>query len=91
MIEHKKEAVALKYNPEESSSPIITAKGKGETADRIVQKASDYNIPIQEDPSLVHLLSKLDIDQSIPEELFEVVAELFAFIYQLDKEAKKTT
>jgi flagellar biosynthesis protein len=88
MKKNIKEAVALKYNPEESSSPIITAKGKGETADRIVQTASEHNIPIQEDPSLVHLLSKLEIDESIPEELYEVVAELFAFIYQIDQEAK---
>jgi flagellar biosynthesis protein len=88
MRKNIKEAVALKYNPEESSSPIVTAKGKGETAVRIVQTASEHNIPIQEDPSLVHLLSKLEIDESIPEELYEVVAELFAFIYQIDQEAK---
>jgi flagellar biosynthesis protein len=88
MKKNIKEAVALKYNPEESSSPIVTAKGKGETADRIVLTASEHNVPIQEDPSLVHLLSKLEIDESIPEELYEVVAELFAFIYQIDKEAK---
>jgi flagellar biosynthesis protein len=88
MKKNIKEAVALKYNPEESSSPMVTAKGKGETAERIVQTASEYNIPIQEDPSLVHLLSKLEIDESIPEELYEVVAELFAFIYQIDQEAK---
>lgn len=88
MRKNIKEAVALKYNPEESNSPIVTAKGKGETADRIVQTASEHNIPIQKDPSLVHLLSKLEIDESIPEELYEVVAELFAFIYQIDQEAK---
>lgn len=88
MKKNIKEAVALKYNPEESSSPKVTAKGKGETADRIVQTASEHNIPIQEDPSLVHLLSKLEINESIPEELYEVVAELFAFIYQIDQEAK---
>ena len=88
MKKNIKEAVALKYNPEESGSPIVKAKGKGETADRIVQTASEHNIPIQEDPSLVHLLSKLEIDESIPEELYEVVAELFAFIYQIDQEAK---
>lgn len=91
MKKHKKEAVALKYNPEVSSSPTLVAKGRGETAERIVQSASEYNIPIQEDKSLVHLLSKLEIEESIPEEMYEVVAELFAFIYRLDKEAEKTT
>ncbi|ANC76846.1 EscU/YscU/HrcU family type III secretion system export apparatus switch protein [Fictibacillus phosphorivorans] len=91
MSDRKKEAVALKYNPLESTSPVVIAKGKGETAERILRSAEDHNIPIQEDPSLVHLLSKLEIEESIPEELYEVVAELFAFIYRLDKEAGKTT
>ncbi len=91
MSDRKKEAVALKYNPLESTSPVVIAKGKGETAERILKSAEEHNIPIQEDPSLVHLLSKLEIEESIPEELYEVVAELFAFIYHLDKEAGKTT
>jgi flagellar biosynthesis protein len=88
MKKNMKEAVALKYNPEESSSPVVVAKGKGDTANRIINTATENNIPIQEDHSLVHLLSKLEIDESIPEELYEVVAELFAFIYQIDKEAE---
>ncbi|MCM3717176.1 EscU/YscU/HrcU family type III secretion system export apparatus switch protein [Fictibacillus phosphorivorans] len=88
MKKQYKEAVALSYNPEELSAPIIKAKGKGETAEHIVQTASQHNIPIQQDPSLVHLLSKLEIDEKIPKELFEVVAELFAFIYQIDQKAK---
>ncbi|MGA4720273.1 EscU/YscU/HrcU family type III secretion system export apparatus switch protein [Fictibacillus nanhaiensis] len=91
MSDHKKEVVALKYSPLESTSPVVIAKGKGETAERILRSAEDHNIPIQEDPSLVHLLSKLEIEESIPEELYEVVAELFAFIYKLDKEAGKST
>lgn len=88
MKKQLREAIALKYNPDESSSPVVTAKGKGDTADRILQTASEHNIPIQEDPSLLQLLSKLEIDESIPEELYEIVAELFAFIYQIDQEAK---
>jgi flagellar biosynthesis protein len=91
MKSNRKEAVALKYNPEDSGSPVVAAKGKGETAQRIVSTAREHNIPIQEDASLVHLLSRLEIDDSIPEELYEVVAELFAFIYQMDKEAELKT
>ncbi|MBY6036110.1 EscU/YscU/HrcU family type III secretion system export apparatus switch protein [Fictibacillus nanhaiensis] len=86
-----KEAVALKYDPLESGSPVVVGKGRGETAEKIVQLASEHNIPVQEDPSLVQLLSKLEIQESIPEELYEVVAELFAFIYKLDKEAENKT
>jgi flagellar biosynthesis protein len=87
MNKNVKEAVALKYNQEEASSPVLVAKGKGDTAQRIIQTATEHEIPIQEDSSLVHLLSKLEIEENIPEELYEVVAELFAFIYKLDKEA----
>lgn len=86
-----KEAIALKYDPGEESSPVVVAKGKGETAANIVNLASEHNIPVQEDASLVQLLSKLDLEESIPEELYEVVAELFAFIYKLDKEVENKT
>jgi flagellar biosynthesis protein len=91
MKQNKKEAVALTYNAQEARAPVVAAKGKGEIAEKIINTASNYDIPIQEDPSLVHLLSKLEIGESIPEELYVVVAELFAFIYQLDKEAGKKT
>ncbi|MDR7074549.1 EscU/YscU/HrcU family type III secretion system export apparatus switch protein [Fictibacillus barbaricus] len=91
MKQNKKEAIALTYNAHEAQAPVVIAKGKGEIAEKILNTASSHDIPIQEDPSLVHLLSKLEIGESIPEELYEVVAELFAFIYQLDKEAGKKT
>jgi flagellar biosynthesis protein len=91
MKQNRKEAVALKYDGQETNAPVVVAKGKGETAEKIVSLASEHNIPIQEDASLVHLLSKIEIEESIPPELYEVVAELFAFIYKLDKEAGDQT
>ena len=83
--EKQKAAVALSYDMEKNSAPIIKAKGKGTVAEEIIQRAKEHNIPIQEDPSLVELLSQLEINESIPEELYEVVAEVFAFIYRIDK------
>jgi flagellar biosynthesis protein len=91
MKQNNKEAIALTYNAQEARAPVVVAKGKGEIAEKIVSLASHHDIPVQEDASLVHLLSKLEIGEGIPEELYEVVAELFAFIYQLDKEAEKKT
>lgn len=82
----RKKAVALSYQKEIDEAPRLSAKGSGETAEKIINIAKQHEIPIQEDPSLVALLSQLELNQKIPEELYEVVAEVFAFIYQLDKE-----
>lgn len=80
-----KEAVALTYKQNVENAPTVIAKGKGVIAENLIKKAHEHNIPIQEDPSLVSLLGQLDINESIPEELYQAVAEVFAFIYQIDK------
>lgn len=82
----RKEAVALSYNPATSSAPTVIAKGKGKIAENILSKAQEHDIPIQEDPSLVEILGQLNIDESIPEELYKAVSEVFAYVYQLDRE-----
>ena len=89
MNEHKRaEAIALKYDQEKDLAPKVVAKGKGIIAESILEKAKELNIPVQKDPSLAELLGKLDINQAIPDELYSVVAEVFAFIYQLDRNIK---
>ena len=80
----RKEAVALTYKPG-VDAPTVVAKGRGKIAENILAKASEHQVPIQEDSSLVELLGNLDINQSIPEELYQAVAEVFAFIYRVDK------
>ncbi|MCD5322668.1 MULTISPECIES: EscU/YscU/HrcU family type III secretion system export apparatus switch protein [Pontibacillus] len=84
----RKEAVALSYDEEESSAPKVVAKGKGDIATNIIEKAHSHQVPIQEDPTLVKLLGELDINETIPEELYQAVAEVFAYVYQLDKQLK---
>ncbi|KAA9025892.1 EscU/YscU/HrcU family type III secretion system export apparatus switch protein [Niallia endozanthoxylica] len=84
-LEKRKQAVALTYDEKQAVAPVIVAKGKGLTADKILEEAKKHQIPIQEDPSLVELLGKLNINEKIPEELYQVVAEVFAFIYQADQ------
>ncbi|MFK4998019.1 EscU/YscU/HrcU family type III secretion system export apparatus switch protein [Bacillus sp. N9] len=66
-------------------APIVVAKGRGITAENIVEKAKEHHIPVQEDASLVELLGQLHINEAIPEELYKAVAEVFTFVYQLDK------
>jgi len=85
MNEKRKQAVALAYNPQEHIAPVVVAKGKGQMAEQVIAIAKANGIPIQEDPSLVQLLSELEINEAIPEQLYKVVAELFAFVYQLER------
>ncbi|MGO4543858.1 EscU/YscU/HrcU family type III secretion system export apparatus switch protein [Paenibacillus sp. 2TAB23] len=86
--EKVKKAVALKYQPGERSAPVMIAKGKGHLADQILEKAKENGIPVQEDSSLVEVLSKLDIDQEIPPELYTLVAEILSFVYRSDRKAR---
>jgi len=81
-------AVALKYNPAEHAAPVVAAKGQGHVAERILELAREHGVPIQEEPSLVEVLSKLDIDQEIPPELYALVAEVLSFIYRTDRRMK---
>lgn len=83
-----KKAVALRYSPEAQKAPTIIAKGKGHMAEAIMQKAKENGIPIQEDKSLVEVLSKLELDQEIPPELYQLVAEVLSFIYRSDGRMK---
>lgn len=89
MKEKRKETVALRYEGETDSAPTVIAKGKGKVAENILATASMHGIPVREDPTLAELLGKLDISQAIPEELYRAVAEVFAFVYKMDKAMKE--
>lgn len=78
-----KKAVALQYDKERDRAPRVVAKGKGITAENIIQVAHDNNLPIQEDQDLVELLSKVELDREIPEKLYVAVAEVFNFLYKI--------
>jgi flagellar biosynthesis protein len=78
-------AAALKYDPGQDSAPRVTAKGSGLVAEKIIDLARRHGIPIQEDPALIQVLSKLDLNQEIPPATYVVVAEILAFVYSLNK------
>ena len=82
----KRSAVSLKYNSRVNKSPLVTAKGKGLVADKIILLAKENNIPIKEDPDLVQLLSEVDLNSEIPASLYKVVAELLSLVYKLNSE-----
>ncbi len=77
-------AAAIQYDPEKDAAPRVTAKGKGYVADKIIELAKKNGIPIKNDPGLVEILSRLDIDEQIPIEVYRAVAEILAFVYSLN-------
>ncbi len=79
---NRKKAVALKYEALKDTAPKVVAKGEGKIAEKIIKVAKEHGIPIKQDKELVELLSKLDIGEEIPIELYEVVARIFAYIYK---------
>lgn len=85
MNKKRQKAVALSYDVEEPA-PKVVAKGEGLVAENIVKKAKESNIVIYEDSKLVEDLIQLNLNQEIPEELYEVVAEVIFYVYKLDQE-----
>lgn len=83
-----KTAVAVAYEPGERAPKIIAA-GKGVIAEKIIEKAKEEAIPFYRDDRLADTLSKLQIGECIPPELYEVVAEILVFVDDMDKLRKK--
>jgi flagellar biosynthesis protein len=79
-------AVALNYESDRDQAPRIVAKGSGQVAENILNKAKEHGVPIQEDRSLVEVLSQFQLDSEIPAELYQVVAEILSFVYRSDRE-----
>lgn len=79
-----KTAVALEYDPEDAA-PKIIATGKGAIAERIIEKAKEADVPIHQDNKLADTLSKLEIGDMIPPELYAVVAEILVYVDAMDK------
>lgn len=82
--EKVKTAVAIAYEPGEEA-PKILATGKGLIAERIIEKAKEEDVPFYKDSKLVATLSKLEIGDMIPPELYEVVAEILVFVDKMDR------
>ena len=79
-----KQAIALSYDPQEEA-PKVIASGKGILAEKIIEKAQEVDVPIHRDDKLADTLSRLEIGDMIPPELYEVVAEVLVFVDAMDK------
>ena len=78
------QAIALEYNPAQDA-PRVIASGRGVLAEKIIQKAKESDVPIHRDDKLADTLSRLEIGEMIPPELYEVVAEVLIFVDAMDK------
>ncbi len=76
-------AVALAYRQDEGS-PRVVAKGRGQIAQAIIDRARDAGVYVHESPELVGLLMQVDMDDRIPPQLYLAVAELLAWIYRVE-------
>jgi flagellar biosynthesis protein len=87
----QKRAAALAYDAEKDQAPRVTAKGGGLVAERIIELAVKHGIPIRNDPALIQILSKLDVGKAIPIELYQAVAEILAFVYQMNENRRQAS
>ncbi len=83
--EKRKQAVALRYRPDKDASPRVAAKGSGLVAEKIIELARKHGIPVKDDPDLLEVLSKLEIEEEVPPTVYVAVAELLAFVYSLNR------
>ena len=72
----------MRYEKGKDSAPRLVAKGQGHIAAKILQLAKDNQIPVHEDPALIEILSKMNLEEQIPGDCYRVVAEILAWIYK---------
>lgn len=78
-----RQAIALGYDQASDDAPRVVASGQGPVADRILAAARDHGVPIKEDPVLAAALATLDLESSIPPELYAVVAEVLIYVWRV--------
>lgn len=88
---HQLQAAALAYDPLSDKAPRLVAKGSGIVAQNIIDKAKKNDLPVHEDPNLLHFLMRLDLDESIPQDLYVAVAHVLALIWHTEEKLKNPT
>lgn len=83
-------AAALRYGPTDAA-PQVVAKGRGPVADEIVRRAIAAGVPRVESEALANALVRVELDAAIPPELYLAVAEVLAWVYRIDADARRTT
>ncbi len=81
-------AVALKYKAYEDLAPKVIAKGKGEIAQKIIEKAKKYDVPLFQNEEMANMLLNVDVGEKIPAKIYESVVEVFIWLYKLEEKAQ---
>jgi len=81
-------AVALKYKAYEDLAPKVIAKGQGEIARKIIEKAQEFDVPIFQNETLANMLLSVEVDESIPPQMYNAVVEVFVWLYKLEEKAQ---
>jgi flagellar biosynthesis protein len=76
-------AAALQYDPTQTGAPKVVAVGRGKVAEHILELARQNHIPVYADPTLCSLLAVVNLGDEIPPELYQVVAQVLAYIYRV--------
>ena len=82
-------ATALQYNSENDSAPRVVATGQRKVAEQIIAEAKKHNIAIYEDTALTNALSTVNLGEEIPPELYQVVAQVLAYVYRVTNKVQK--
>ena len=81
-------AVALKYKAYEDLAPKVVAKGKGEIAKKIIEKAKKFDVPLFQNETLVNMLMDVEVNEEVPPKLYEAVVKVFVWLYEIEKKGE---
>lgn len=81
-------AVALKYKAYEQNAPKVIAKGKGELARKIIEKAKIYDVPLFQNETLADMLLNVEVGEEIPPKMYQAVVDVFIWLYKLEEKAQ---
>ena len=84
-----KKAVALRYDENNNAVPVIVASGLGYMAEKIVEIANESGVPVYEDNSLATVLTQMKLGTEIPEELYQVLVDIYAYFLKYVPEAAR--
>ena len=84
-IKKRELAAAVRYKQNEDKAPLVVASGQGKLAQKIKEIAQEHKIPVYQDEALAKALVKLGVQVEIPPELYAAVAQVLAYVYQLDQ------
>jgi flagellar biosynthesis protein len=88
---YNQKAAALQYQRMQQSAPKVVASGSGLIAQKIIEKAKEFNVPIFQNELLANSLLGLDIDEEIPPALYSAVVEVFVWLEKTEKKAQVST